>query len=154
VIPLADIRVIDARPEHAVSLAKTMRETDVLELKRLGYTPYQGLMLSCRSSIVKKTALIDGVVVAMFGASGDLLSPAVHPWLLSSDCVAKYPLVTASIYRKEIKSMVKIFGVLNGFVLASYENYLRLLKLVGFSISAPEAYGNNGELFCRFEMRA
>jgi hypothetical protein len=151
---LADIRVIDAEFCHIAPLAATMRDEDVAELRRFGLTPYMGLWKSYCASIIRRVALIDGEVVAMFGVCGSLLGVSAHPWLLSSDKVKQYPLVAASMYRKEVRSMLKVFNVLEGFVIASYSNYLRLLHLVGFTVSEPVPYGKDNELYCHFVMRA
>ena len=101
------------------------------------------------------TALIDGEIAAMWGVVGTPIGDTGVPWLMTSPVVYKTsPIKFARIYKSQVKKMINIFPYLVNFVDSRYNSSMKMLRLAGFNLDAPEPHGPNGELFCRFWMRA
>lgn len=148
------VDIIDTDPSHIRELALTMREADQREIVSAGFTPKSALWRSYRESIYRKTALVDNRVAACWGVTGNLFGGKGVPWLLtSSHCELVSPLVFARIYKKETKTMLRMFPTLVNYVDASYTEAVRLLEICGFQLDDPEQFGRNGALFHRFELR-
>ena len=145
------ISIVPTTTEHIEELSQTMREQDAHEAVSLGYNPGELLKISYDSSLMRKTALVNGRVAACWGVCGMPMGYTGRPWLVTSDEVYNESAFTyALIYREEVKKMAEIFPVLENYVETEYTQSVRLLKLIGFHINEPIPLGVNGELFTRF----
>ena len=123
-----EINIVDSLPWHVSELKSNLREQDKNEVLGLGVSIQHALWYGYKNSVYRKTALIDGVPVAMFGVCGVLLGSKGLPWLLTSSDVNKVsPLKFARIYQEEVKKMLAIFPVLENLVDAEYTAAIRLL---------------------------
>lgn len=146
--------IVAALPEHVRALSHNMREADRHEITCMGLAVHKTLWHSYKFSLMRKTAILDGEVAAMWGCGGMFLGDVGEPWLLTSPIAERvHPLTFVRIYRKEVEIMLKKFPRLVNIVDASYSKAIRLLMLVGFQLSDPEPMGPHGALFIKFEMR-
>lgn len=144
------IEVVPSTTDHVRELTDNMRQSDRDELIRLGLEPSDGLFFSYEFSVVRKTALIDGKVAAMWGVFGTPTGITGQPYLLTSPLVETIsPFKFAKIYKNEVEQMKKLFPVLQNYVDASYTGAVRMLKIAGFILEEATL---NDNAFYKFSM--
>ena len=144
------ITIVPSTLKHVRELSETMREADKNEMSRLGVAPHKALFYSFKFSILRRTALIDGKVAAMWGVYGVPTGITGQPYLLTSPVSETVsPLKFAKIYMNEVNQMKKLFPVLQNYVDASYTGAVRMLKLAGFELEPVTLNGND---FYKFSM--
>lgn len=149
------VEIVDSTPEHVQRAGRNLREADAREATALGLEPHKILWRSYRTSILRRTILVDSEVAAMFGVSGVLFGLTGQPWLVTTPASERVsPLVFARIYRAEVKKMFAMFPTLENYVDSSYGTAIRLLRMNGFRVSAPETLGPKKALFCKFAGQA
>lgn len=147
------IKIVDTTPAHVRTLAQTLRPQDRHEIEVYGFPTNKALWRSFKGSILRRTALIDGEVAAIWGVGGVPLSNEGQPFLMTSDAVDRIsPLRFVRIYQNEVLKMLQLFPRLVNYVDAAYDKAVRLLDIVGFRIGDPEPIGPNGALFRKFEI--
>lgn len=130
-----NVEIVTSLSLHALELSKTLREKDKREVLGLGVTPRKALFYSYRHAILRRTALIDDEVAAMWGVAGTPLGMTGTPYLLTSPLVERItPREFVRIYREQLKDMKNLFPILENYVDASYTEAVRLLLLSGFEI--------------------
>lgn len=146
--------VVEARPEHADALARTMRAEDRAEVWATAHVdPRKGLEMSLSSSLYAWTWLVDGQPACMFGVSSEsILSGIGKPWLLTGDLLDRQWPVFARHCRPFIRKMSDDFPKLENWVDARYRKAIRWLTWAGFYVFPPAPYGPDNLPFCRFEM--
>ncbi len=123
------ITIVDARPEHIRELGANQRKMDIEISDRLGIAPHRALWRLYKKSPISKTALVDGLVVAIFGVRGTFLGKKGNPWFIASPFVEDYPIKLGFRYRSEVKNMLKLFPILEDFVPVEDEKTIRLLEI-------------------------
>lgn len=152
-IKTPEIEILTTTPVHLRMLAEVLRPEDRQEILAFGASPEKGLWRSYRSSVLRKTAFVDGQIAAIWGLRGKFMGSTGQPWLLTSHAVHKIsPLKFTRIYQQEVKQMLDLFPKLMNVVDASYISAIRLLDIVGFKIHEPEPWGTKGELYRKFEI--
>lgn len=147
------VQILDSMPLHVAKLKMNLRIEDVHEVLRLGISVQKALWLSYRESLIRKSALIDGEIAAMWGAKGNIMSQEGTVWLLTSPQIKKVsPLQFARIYQSQVYEMLKLFPCLVNYCDASYTNAIRLLEIIGFTIYDPEPIGKDGAMFRKFKI--
>lgn len=127
-------------------LCRTVRPKDRLESVRLGFEPSMALKYSYKNAVYRKTALVDGVVSAMWGVVGNVLSNFGVPYLVTGDAVESIsPYKFARIYKHEVQQMLDLFPELENHVDKTYTESVRLLRLTGFTVEDTP-----GSLFNKF----
>lgn len=134
------IVVVDTLPEHVRALGANQRARDIDMADQLGIPAHRALWRLYRKSIINRTVLVDGSVVAMFGISGTFLSRKGNPWFVASPFVEDYPIKLAFRYRSKIKNMLRLFPVLEDFVPVDDKKTIKLLEILGFEFSEPKNY--------------
>ena len=71
---------------------------------------------------------------------------------ITAKIAEKYPLQYALLFRAEVRKMLERYDVLENYVDASYDQAIKLLEMVGFSVYDPEPYGRNGASFRKFRL--
>lgn len=131
-------------------LDSDMREKDRKEALALGMDARKALYLTFKCGILRKSAFLDGKIVAMWGICGTPLSLVGRPYLVTSNTVSEMnPLKFARVYAKEVQTMASLFPVLENYVDAKYDEAVRLLKIVGFELTPQKINGND---FYRYRM--
>src|ERR1700734_3016539 len=149
------IEIVPATEAHARELLTRLLAADRAEITAAGIRPGRAVLSSWRRAVVRKTALVDGDVAAVWGVTGVLLGSVGNPWLLTgAACERVSALRFARIYRDEAREMLSVFPRLENFVDATYVGAVRMLTLAGFALDDPAPYGLHGAMFRRFEMRA
>lgn len=143
------VTIVDAIGPHTISLKDNLRTQDADEILRFGITVQHALWQSYKTSVIRKTALIDGRVAAMWGVAGVFMGRVGVPWLLTSPEVKKVsPLRFCRIYQIEVMNMLKLFPRLENYVAMEYTAAIRLLEIIGFTVESPQKLGNG--MFCKF----
>ena len=147
------ITITEATSAHIREINNTLRDADRREIESYGFPSCKALWRSYKGSIMRRTAMVDGEVAAMWGCGGVPMGKVGHPWLLTSYASEKVsPLRFARVYQKEVLNMLNIFPILVNWVDAEYDKAIRLLDVIGFTVHEPEPLGLNNRMFCKFEM--
>lgn len=150
--PRPEVIIVPTTAAHIRELNETIRAKDRAEIENYGWTAGKGLWRSYKAGLGNQTALLDGQVAACWGVAGAYLGGQGAPWLLTSDAVYKISALRfARVYQRELYNMLKLFPYLLNWVHADYEEAIRLLSIVGFTIGEPEKLGNG--MYRKFEMR-
>lgn len=150
---ITGVEIVDSTAQHARLLAQNLREKDKQEAIALGLDPVKALFNQYRIACYRKTALIDGKVVAMWGLCGTLLATKGQPYLVTSTDIEKISSFRFfRVYVQEVQNMVRLFPQLSNYVDASYHEAIRVLKLAGFQVSKPFCYGPDDKLFREFSL--
>lgn len=146
------VSIVPTTSSHIAYIKANLRPEDEAEILRFGVTVKHALWYSYKHSIVRRTALIDGVVVACWGMQGTLLGKTGIPWLMTTSGVKKVsPLKFARIYQSEVIEMLNIFNRLENYVDAEYTAAIRLLEIVGFALEDVTKIGNG--MYRKFWMK-
>lgn len=145
------VEVEDTTVSHVKHIRQNLREEDRQEIIRAGFDPNRICMYTYKTALLRKTGLIDGEPVAMWGVRGNLLGLVGQPYLLTTNNIHLISsLKFARIYVKEVEEMKKLFPILENYVDANYHEAVRLLDLAGFTLSKPVYINNN--TFRRFSL--
>lgn len=140
---------------HVRELSRDLQEGDIREMESLGVNPSHALFHSFKQSLLRRSALLDGKVIAMWGVGGTPLSLVGHPYLLTGNGIKGISSIRfVSIYRQEVNYMKQLFPVLENYVDASYTEAKRVLKMSGFHLDGARPLGPKGSLFQRFWMES
>lgn len=146
--PVVTIR--DSTWGDVLELKDDLREGEQKEIMAYGVSPQEGLVDSFRVSIMRRTALVDGKVAAMWGIRGTLLGEVGNPFLLTGHEALKVsPLVFTRVYINQLQDMKDLYPILENYVDASYDGAVKLLKLAGFKLEEVMIKTN---LFYKFSM--
>lgn len=136
---------------HAKELSKTLRDDDQQEARALGHDPRKATFFAFRHGVLRKTALVEGKVAAMWGVCGSLLGQTGQPYLITGTEVSNVSShAFAKIYRKEVLVMQDAFPILENYVDYRYEGAIRMLRLAGFRITGPYPMEPHGMMFLKF----
>lgn len=142
------IEIVEATREHVQVLRSRLRADDALEMTAIGEDPGACLWHSWRGSPYRRTALVDGAVAAMWGVHGDMLAETGIPWLLTAPVVETLPVSMLKVGRRETGFMSELYPYLENQVMASYRRAVRFIRMMGFTVEAPEPF--RGVPFRRF----
>lgn len=132
-----------------------MRAPDRMEITRLRFTNgVEALEYAFRHAIIRKTALVDDKIAAMWGVCGAPLSVIGQPYLLTTYEVEKAPLTFVKTFRKETQEMLTYFPVLENYVDATYTRAVKLLQLAGYTVEPAEPLFGSGAMFRKFFIKA
>lgn len=149
------IEIVPSVAAHVQEAGQRLREADNREVMALGLTPHKALWHSYRSSVLRRTLLVNGEVAAMWGVSGVLFSMKGQIWLLTTPVTETISALTfARMYRNEVREALKSFPTLENWVDSSYHSAVRLLQLAGAKLDDPAPFGPHGALFQHFTMKA
>lgn len=146
--------IVDSERSHALMLRRALRTGDRAEIDAAGITDARAVWRSFSVSILCRTAFVDGEIAAMWGLGGTLMAERGSPWLLTTPAVEKVPFAMVREAKKHAEEMLAVRPYLANYVHARYTRAVRLLHLIGFTVSEPFPFGPRGEMFCKFEMRA
>lgn len=144
--------VVRTTVDHIGELSVTMASEVRLEAERLGHDAKRLLFRSYKGSSYCRTGLVGPVVAGIWGVYGNSLGHVGCPWFVIREDVNKIvcPIYFARFYREELKVMREMFPTLENWVDSTYNDSVRLLRVVGFNLDEPTPHGKNGALFRRF----
>lgn len=151
-----EVEIVVALPEHARYLASRLRAEHVAEITAFpGLSPEACLLDALEHSSGAFTYLVNGEPVGMFGVAPDFDEPGTaYPWLLGSPQLARHPKAMVTVGRRAVREWLGHYAVLRSFVDQRYSQAILWAKAIGFTIGAPRALGNDGEMFVPIEARA
>lgn len=148
-----EIEIKSSEIADVYELSKNLRQKDKEELVAMGYRPRTAVYYSFKHAVYRKTAFVDGRIAAMWGVCGCPLGIVGQPYLLTTKKFERPgALEITRLYKKEVSVMHQIFPVLENYVDYNYDDALRLLRLVGFTIHRPQPLGPRNNMFCRYTM--
>lgn len=122
--------VTDSEGWHVGKMAQSLRDLHNLDAR--GYEPRKLLWGSYRNSFIRRTALVDGNPVAMWGCAGTLLSGHGTPWLCASSEAERYRFTLLKQAKIELQGMLGVFGTLAATVNPINAIGARFLRHLGF----------------------
>jgi hypothetical protein len=128
------IEIVDTTAEHVRILARTMRDEDRAEIAMLGGDAWHTPHRLFRDSHICRTALIDGVVSAVWGLQGGLLDFDGEPWLFTTPLVERARMAFVRTARVELHGMLETKHSLVTRVAPSYARSIRLFEALGFGV--------------------
>lgn len=122
---------------------KTLRLKDREEAENQGVAPHKALYQSYKSAVYRKTVLVDDVVAAMFGVSGDLFATTNSVYFLTGTKIDTLPKITfVRLYLQELEKMTSMFNLVC-LVDSKYKEAWRLVELAGFKRTKDIMINNN-----------
>lgn len=149
---MLNITIIPTTVDHIRMIVPILREDDLREIEKWNVSPFKGIWRSYRDSTQCHSCFIGDKIMAIGGIRGSVLGFVGAPWLMTSMVVDDYPLVFASLYRKELKKMLKQYSMLETFCDASYTKSLKLMRILGFKEREFIPCGKDRGLLVRMEM--
>lgn len=144
--------LIDSQAWHVTELLKTLRDKDRREAEALGLDPEYGLWYAFRNSPIRRTAIINDRVSAMWGTYGTIGHGTGIPYLVTGKGLEELSAIRfIKLYKQEVQDMLKVFPVLENYVHAEYTESVKTLKLAGFTLTGPFK-ADNGEQFLKFSI--
>lgn len=128
------IEVRESRPSDVAALAPKLRDTETAGGILLGMRPQRLLWQTYRRSVLRKTALLDDEIAAMWGCGGALLGGIGEPWLFMSGEAERVPRAVLRLARIELQGMRAVFGQLRGVVQADNARARRFAERLGCRI--------------------
>jgi hypothetical protein len=149
------VEVVPATMEHAGEILPRVRQADADEFYATArFTPALALDIAIHHSTHRWAGIVDGLVVAIFGASnGSLLTGTGVPWLISSNEVEHYPMTFLRHSRPLLTEMLRDYRLLENWADVRNVKACCWLRWMGFQFDAPAPFGVLGLPFYRFEMR-
>jgi hypothetical protein len=147
-----EIRIVPTTIEHIRMLVFDLRDDDVRECEKFGVSPFKGIWRSYKNSKICRSYFIGDRIAAICGVNGGLFGFMGNPWLMTSNIVNDYPFVFASIYRREMREMLKSYQTLESWVDASHTKSIKMMRIVGFKEREFKPCGKDGALLVRMEM--
>jgi len=139
------------KDEDVITLASTMCEADVLEIKLSdGLSPLDALRRACRESAEVNTIVgSDGKLLGMFGLSyiDDLVG---SPWMLSTGKLSNYYIKFLRQSRQWVEDANNRRSVLVNYVHVENDNAIKWLRFLGFSFIRKVDYGVSNAPFYEF----
>lgn len=137
---------------HVYDLARNLREEDRAELGDMD--PRAAVRKCWRMSVIRRTALVDGEVAAMWGMAGPILASVGEIWLLTTPAIERAPVAFIRGAKSEIERMLAVRDKLTGVVCPTYRRATRFLEVLGFTIGQGVARADGTPPLSRFEMVA
>ena len=141
----------DTEVSDVYALAANLRLGDRLEIASFGKEPRSALRLSYRNAILRRTAIVDGEIAAMWGLGGSMLDDTGYPWLITAPAIERIPISFLREGRREVARMLRLRRVLIGEVAAAYTQACRFLEVLGFELGEPRPMFK-GDLFRSYRM--
>ncbi|WP_208539341.1 hypothetical protein [Algihabitans albus] len=151
----AEIEIRAARLSDAAELAPRLRPADRREVMAShGHRPLQALIQSLRHSDLAWAGLIDGEVLALWGAGTTaLLGRQGAPWLLAGRGLERHKRSFLRLSRENLARLQARYDYLENWVDARNTRSIRWLRWLGFTLEPAAPHGRFGRPFHRFWMR-
>lgn len=146
-----EVSIVISESWHVGEIKKNIRTADANEILRFGVSVQHGIWVSYRHAMMRRTALINGVPVAIWGCHGTMLGSVGSPYLITTPGVHQIsPLSFIKIYQEQVYAMLNVFPTLVNYVDSEYDAAIRLLEIIGFTVDDPEPKGFRGAMYRRF----
>lgn len=148
------VKILPTTVEHIRLLVPNLREEDLREIEKWGLTPFKAIWREYRNSKWSNSYFIGDKIMAIGGMNDSVLGFIGNPWLMTSNVVDDYPLVFASIYRREARKVLESYSLLQTWCDAAYSKSLKMMRIIGFKEREFKPCGKNGAILVRLEMSA
>ena len=137
---------------HAEKLAPLLRKEDITEAKAFGYPSSKAALTEAMAADDLCVTCLDaeGVPFAMLGVGR--VEDTSYIWLLGSDGIKDNWYAFAKGSKEWLQPLIKKYGKVTNFVLASYETSVRWLSWLGADFTKKVEIG--GETFLEFVIEA
>ena len=142
-------QIVTARLEHVRAIVRTMRPMDRAEIEGMGLCVRHTLHHLWRNSSLRKAALVEGEVAAVWGLEGPMLDDVGMPWAFTAPAVERARLAFYRETRAEIEAMLHVKRRLQTYVLADYARAIRFFGRFGFQFCEPAPLVAGGPTFRR-----
>lgn len=143
------IEVVPSRPSHIGTLARRLREIDMVECKAMGCTPKNALRTGLIGSTLVWTVMIDGRPEAMMGATPISMTDGTgRPWMLMTDVAQTHRKALLRLGRIYTAAMHTHYEALTNWVHADNAQSIRWLSRLGYAVGAVDVI--RGEPMRRF----
>jgi hypothetical protein len=147
-------QIVPAAREHIPALVANLRAQDEAEIRSGGSTPEQALTEAFDKSNEPLAVLFEGRVLAIFGvAKPHAISDYGMIWMLGSKEVPKHTKMLLRASKAYVKRELRKTSHLVNYVDAEYQEAVRWLRWLGFTVSPATPRGPNGELFHKIEIK-
>ena len=149
------VEIRAARLCDAAALAPRLRPADRREVMAShGHRALPALVQSLRHSDVAWAALVEGEVLALWGAGTTaLLGRQGAPWLLAGRGLERHRRPFLRLSRLQLARLQARYDHLENWVDARNARSIRWLRWLGFTLEPAAPYGRFGRPFHRFWMR-
>lgn len=146
------VTVCVATLAHAEKLAPLLRKEDITEAKAFGYPSSKEALTEAMAADDLCVTCLDaeGVPFAMLGVGR--VEDTSYIWLLGSDGIKDNWYTFAKGSKEWLQPLIKKYGKVTNFVLASYETSIRWLSWLGADFTNKVEMG--GEVFLEFVIEA
>ena len=152
---MRNVEIVQATMEHAEDMLPRVRQADIEEFYATAkWSPEMTLRFAIKHSTHRWAGIVDGQVVAIFGASlASILTGTGIPWLISSNEVERYQMTFLRHSRPLLAEMLKEYRLLENYADARNVKACCWLRWMGFKFDEARPFGALGLPFHRFEMR-
>ncbi len=140
--------IVPATAEHIRLAARNLRPMDRAEIEGRGYCVRHLMNQLYRQSLMKRAALLDDRVAAVWGLYGAMIADEGQPWLFTTPEVERRKMDFFRETRRQIEEMMMSKRRLSTCVLASYTQSTRFFSKLGFQIGEPNLMGVDGSPYC------
>jgi len=146
------VSVCIATLAHAEKLAPMLRKEDIIEAKAFGYPSSKAALTEAMNNDDLCITLLDSenIPFAMLGVG--TVGDTSYIWMLGSDGVKDNWYTFAKGSKEWLQPLIKKYGKVTNFVLASYETSIRWLSWLGADFTKKVEMG--GEVFLEFVIEA
>lgn len=129
-----DIQFREPTPPRLEELASNMRELDLIELTRVGFSgPLECLRTNVANSVYAECAVVDGKVLAAWGlVMHDVLGGDGYPWLFTAEGIEKHRFAFIASAQAVVSELLSYSSRLYVAVDAEYKGACRLMMWLGF----------------------
>lgn len=139
-MPAPAYTIVDAKFHHCGPLARRICAGRWLAYREAGVDPKVRLRDCWGASLLAKSMIIDGRVVAMGGVTGSLMARSGTVWLVISSEAAAYPLALVKEARKQLRALLKVKPELRALIVAQDGPALRFAEILGFKRSGEPTH--------------
>lgn len=145
--------VVPSSVRHIKPLSISLRPAACATLRAFGADPRRALHQVLRQSSYSRTAILDGLPVAMWGAAGAMLSDSLTVWAALGNDAVRFPLAIVRRARAELEKIGEHGTELRAMVATEDERAILFARTIGFAQS-DEFEVPDGMLAMRFGGRA
>lgn len=148
------IQLVKPTYEHAMFIARTMRDEDLVEVTASGSNPVSAMMSGYRSEFALSVLSEGDIPLCMLGVNPLCkLTGAGVPWLLSSKYALQYKREFLEQSPPIIEEMLSVYPKLENYVHVKNRLSIRWLSWLGFYVDKSQpVIMPSGETFYKFTM--
>jgi len=135
--------IVRGSVRHIRPMARRMRAAGAVALQSLGADPRRAFHDVVLGSRYCRTALSEGVPIAMWGIHGAIMASEAEVWLVLSDDAARIPISVVREARASLKEILASYARVTTVVIPDDEASVRFALYLGFC-AAGEAEGRVG----------